>query len=234
MRNMKLIALSLLVALTFSACGKSDQEDKAPTPTPIVDEEAPITEPTQEGDDNDMNGDILGDENENNTDDEILEEAPLVSNEILDELHAAVMEQLGEDYVTDLAYDAAYLEEVYGISPDWYDAAIAYGPMMSVHVDNLVAIHATEGNLDHIYNALNTHRDTLINDKRQYPMNLLKVQGSIVEKVDEYVVFSLLGFVDEMQFEYVEGKEDETDAEIIACYQEINESIIEKAKEIIK
>lgn len=227
MRNKKFLAASLLVVLTFSACGKSNQGDNTPTVTPVVESETPTTEPTVEGiDDISTSGDSLGEE--------ILEEIPLISNEKIDELHAAVMEQLGDDYVANQSFDATYLEEVYGINPDWYDAAIANGSMMRIHVDNFIVIHAIEGNLENIYNALNSYRDYLINEKRQYPTNLLKVQGSIVEKVGDYAIFSLLGFVDEMKYDFEEGNEEEIETEILEEYQKINESVIEKAKEILK
>ena len=96
---------------------------------------------------------------------------------------------------------------------------------MSVHVDKFIAIHATEGNLENVQNAINSYRDMLVNDTMQYPMNLVKIQGSVVETVGDYVFFVMLGVIDEMA--YTEEKD------MIDAYTAINNSVIDAAKEVI-
>lgn len=222
MRNKKLLALSLVVALSFSACGKKETTQVTPTPgvTDTVTEE-PTVEP-------EVNEDVVEDvvEDEVIEDDNFEEPAGLESNETLDAVKDAVVQLLGENYVPSMSYDATILSELFGVNPEWYDAAIAEGPMMSVHVDKFIAIHATEGNVENVANALNAYRDQICADTMQYPMNLTKIQGCVVETIGDYVIFSLLGNVDDMAYE--------ADEDFIKAYTEINNSVIEAAKGVIE
>lgn len=136
----------------------------------------------------------------------------------LEEIHTAVKDAYGENYIPSMEFDAATLESVYGITEDMYDAVIAEGPMMSVHVDTYIAIHPTEGNEQAVVDALNAYRDTQINDALQYPMNLLKLQASEVKEIGDYVFFFMLGTTDEMY----DNEEDE-----IAAYQELNQIAVD-------
>ena len=213
MRHKKLLALSLVVALAFSACGKKEQNENTATPAPT---ETVTETPTEE----------VTPEVEVPSDETVDPAGELVSNATLDEIHNAAKEQLGENYIPSMPYDATTLSELFGVDPQWYDAAIAEGPMMSVHVDKFIAIHATEGNVENVANALNAYRDSQVADTMQYPANVSKIQGSVVETVDDYVFFVMLGSLDPTTYE------DEN--KMIEDYKAINMNVIEAAKGIIE
>ena len=213
MRHKKLLALSLVVALAFSACGKKEQNENTATPAPT---ETVTETPSEE----------VTPEVEVPSDETVDPAGELVSNATLDAIHNAAKEQLGENYIPSMPYDALTLSELFGVDPQWYDAAIAEGPMMSVHVDKFIAIHATEGNVENVANALNAYRDSQVADTMQYPANVSKIQGSVVETVGDYVFFVMLGSLDPTTYE------DEN--KMIEDYKAINMNVIEAAKGIIE
>ena len=213
MRHKKLLALSLVVALAFSACGKKEQNENTATPAPT---ETVTETPSEE----------VTPEVEVPSDETVDPAGELVSNATLDAIHNAAKEQLGENYIPSMPYDALTLSELFGVNPQWYDAAIAEGPMMSVHVDKFIAIHATEGNVENVANALNAYRDSQVADTMQYPVNVSKIQGSVVETVGDYVFFVMLGSLDPTTYE------DEN--KMIEDYKAINMNVIEAAKGIIE
>lgn len=216
MRHKKLMALSLVAVLAFTACGKKDTTEPTPTPTvapteaPADPTEAPVEQPGTDG----------GETGEN------LGATELKSDETLDKIHEEVKAAYGENYLPNMPFTAENLEELFGVKADWYDAAIAEGPMMSAHVDRFIGIHATEGNLENVQNALNKYQETLRADTMQYPMNQLKIQASTVETVGDYVFFVMLGTIDEMA--YTE------ESDMIKAYQEQNQIALDIIKKDIE
>lgn len=189
MRHKKLMALSLVAVLAFTACGKKSTSE--PTPTPTV---APTEAPAQPTEEPTATPEEPGDGSE-----EELGATELTSNETLDKIHEEVKAAYGDNYLPNMPFTVENLEEMFGIKADWYDAAIAEGPMMSAHVDKLIGIHATEGNLENVQKALNEYQKKIATD-HQYPMNMLKVQASVVETAGDYVFFVMLGTIDEMKY----------------------------------
>lgn len=154
--------------------------------------------------------------NQNNASQEVNENVDHAA--VLEEIHTAVKDAYGEDYVATLEFDEQMTEEIFGLKPDMYDAIIADGPMMSAHVDTFIGVHPTEGNRQAVIDALNAYRDSQINDTMQYPQNLLKLQGSKVVETDDYVFFITLGFTDELS---------DTDEEQIAVFEQLNQKAID-------
>lgn len=142
----------------------------------------------------------------------------------LDEIHTAVKDAYGENYIPSMEIDATVLADVYGITEDMYDVIVAEGPMMSVHVDTFIAIHPTEGNEQAVIDALNAYRDTQINDALQYPMNLVKIQASEVKEIGDYVFFIMLGITDEMY---------DTEEDEIKAYQELNQIAVDAIEAVL-
>lgn len=136
----------------------------------------------------------------------------------LEEINTAVKEAYGENYLANTEIDAATLESVYGITEDMYDAVIAQGPLMSVHVDTFIGIHPAEGKKDAVVEALTAYRDYQINQAMNYPMNLGKIQASEVKEIGDYVFFIMLGTTDEMF---------DTEEEEIAAFQELNQVAVD-------
>ncbi|WP_455715066.1 DUF4358 domain-containing protein [Anaerosporobacter sp.] len=123
-------------------------------------------------------------------DDQVAED---IKDVAVSEIQTAVQEAYGDSYLPSMDYDAEALESIFGVKEDWCEEYIAQGPMMSAHVDTFVAIKAKEENVQEVVDALNSHRDYLINDSMQYPVNQVKIQASRVEQIGNYVFFILLG-----------------------------------------
>ncbi|ABX40615.1 DUF4358 domain-containing protein [Lachnoclostridium phytofermentans] len=215
MRNKKLMALSLVAVLAFTACGKKETNEPTPTPTVAPTEtpaatETPTETPAEPG--TDGSGEELG-------------ATELTSNETLDKIHEEVKAAYGDNYLPNMPFTVENLDEMFGIKADWYDAAIAEGPMMSAHVDKLIGIHVTEGNLENVQNALNEYQKKIATDI-QYPMNLPKVQASVVETAGDYVFFVMLGTIDEMK--YTE------DSDMIKAFGEQNQIAVDIIKKNIE
>lgn len=113
----------------------------------------------------------------------------------LSEIHQAVKDAYGEDYLPSMELDAATLSDVIGLKEDMYDEVIAEGPMISAHIDMFIAVKAAEGQGDAVEEALNAYRDYQINDALQYPLNMVKIQASQVVRHGDYVFFVILGNV---------------------------------------
>lgn len=129
------------------------------------------------------------------TTEETTTEAPTTAaKEIsLDEIHAAVKEAYGENYIPSAPFDEQGMKELFGVNSDLYDSFIAEGPMISVHVETFVAVKAKEGKGEDVAKHLNDYRESQLNDALQYPMNLPKLEASQVVRHGDYVFFVMLG-----------------------------------------
>lgn len=105
----------------------------------------------------------------------------------------AVLEALGENYWPNMMLEPDLLEMTFGITPDMYEDYIAEVCMISTNVDTLVVIKAGEEQIQAAEDALNAYRDAKVSDTMQYPMNLGKIQASVVERHGDYVYFVQLG-----------------------------------------
>ncbi|MCH5273245.1 MAG: DUF4358 domain-containing protein [Lachnospiraceae bacterium] len=158
----------LLAAAVLGGCGKKDG-DTDPTGTP---EATPTMEatPTPEP-----------------------EKDPA---EVLAEIHQKIKEAYGDKYLPNMPYEDMMFSEMMGIDSSLYDVAIGEGPMISTNVERFTAFHATEGNAEALKTAVLAYQDRLKNDTFQYPMNVPKIQASVVETVGDYVFFYMLGAVE--------------------------------------
>jgi hypothetical protein len=111
----------------------------------------------------------------------------------LPKVHEAVKKAFGETYIPAMPYEAAQLEEIFGVKKDLVKEFIAEGPKMSVHVDTFIGIEAQEGKADQVEAALKTYKQKLIDSSLQYPMNLPKIKESAVQRINNYVFFMILG-----------------------------------------
>ena len=139
----------------------------------------------------------------------------------------AVTDALGDDYWPDSEIPEEMLNETYGVSADLYDAYLGECPMISVNVDTLLIIHAKDGKVEEVENALNTYRDNLVNDTMQYPMNLGKIQASRVERIGDYVCFVQLGAD-------TSSVEEQGDEAVITYCQEQNELALEAIRQTLE
>lgn len=218
-RNKKIMAIACVCALVFTACNNGSEKNVTPTPVPTAtiaptETQEPTLEPTiVPGGNEDDNG--------------FTEPAyPEVSEE-LRQIYEAIRIAYGEDYAPNMMFDTTSFQENFILDPDWYDYAIAERPMISAQVDTLIAVHATDGNITKVEDALKAYRDRLINDTFQYPSNLTKLQSSRVETVGDYVFFIMLGFLEQ-------GIEYETNDQYLEAYDKLNQIAVDAIKTVIE
>lgn len=179
-----LFAAAMMAQLT--ACGQGNNAIESTTvQTTIESEETENTTLETESE--------TGSESKENTENENSQS----EDETLNQIHQAVKDVYGEDYIPSMSYDDEMLLQVFNVDPAWCEAYIAEGPMISAHVDTFIGIKAAEGMGDNIEKALTEYQDMMINNSRQYPMNQLKVEASQVVRHDDYVFFVLLGHIPE-------------------------------------
>lgn len=196
----KLLVLSLLImSLVMVGCSKGktpNNEGKPDVEQGNKEDEQKPDDKTPDQEDNEGQDEDLGEETPDKED--VTEEANInkEKQEALDKIHNAVKEAY-EEYLPSFPYDRSFVKESFGVEEDWYDAYIAEGPMISVHVDTFLAFHPTEGNKENIVKALEAHREFLINESFQYPMNIAKVNATLVIEEGDYVYLILLGMIDD-------------------------------------
>lgn len=139
----------------------------------------------------------------------------------------AVEDALGDNYWPDSEIPEEMLDGTYGVSADLYDAYLGESPMISVNVDTLLIIHAKDGKVEDVENALNAYRDHLVNDTMQYPMNLGKIQASQIERIGDYVCFVQLGAD-------TSSVEEQGDEAVITYCQEQNELALEAIRQTLE
>ena len=139
----------------------------------------------------------------------------------------AVTDALGENYWPDSEIPEEMLNDTYGVSADLYDAYLGESPMISVNIDTLLIIHAKDGKVEDVENALNSYRDHLVNDTMQYPMNLGKIQASRIERIGDYVCFVQLGAD-------TSAAEEQGDEAVITYCQEQNELALEAIRQTLE
>lgn len=138
----------------------------------------------------------------------------------MEELKNAVVEVLGENYWPNTVVEEEIFGDMFGVTPDMYEEFFAETPMISTNVDTLVIVKAKEGQVEAVETALNSYRDTMINDTMQYPMNVGKIQASRIETFGNYVCFVQLGAD-------VSDVLDQGDEAVITKCQEENEKALE-------
>ena len=205
---MKKIAMYLgmgVLAFGLTACGRNGQAEES-TQQSV---ETTVENTVMENDTTDVN----------DTTDTEMDVTEGWSTE-MEGLKSAIVEALGENYWPDMAVPAEVLEGNYGITPDMYDDYLAEMPMISTNVDTLLIIKAKDDKVEAVQEALNTYRESLVNDTMQYPVNVGKIQASRIETIGNYVCFVQLG-ADTM------AASEQGDEAVITHCQEQNELVLE-------
>ena len=122
----------------------------------------------------------------------------------------AVASELSDEYWADAVLEQEILDDWYGISAEMYEEFYGQTPMISANVDALIVVKAKEEHLEDVQNALDTYRESMIQDTLQYPMNIPKIQASQINTFGNYVCFVQLGGS-------MEGIMDDDEAAIEAC-----------------
>ena len=117
----------------------------------------------------------------------------------LDKIRNAVAKMYGTTYYPnvkihdDEAYLSTYMADTLKMDAAWIDQIIIEVPMISANVDTLILVDPSEGNAENVLNALNAYKTYLVEESFQYPMNEARVKSAVVQKVGDYVCFSILG-----------------------------------------
>lgn len=113
----------------------------------------------------------------------------------------------GEDFNATQAIEPEVFAELTGIQPAMYDEYYAAMAPMSAHVDTVFVVKAAEGYIEEVHDLLNAYRDDLLADTMQYPMNVPKIEASIIEEYEAFVVFRMLGAMYEPETTETEATE---------------------------
>ncbi|MDE6701187.1 MAG: DUF4358 domain-containing protein [Acetatifactor sp.] len=170
------------LSIGLTACGNKKNDIDTSTDSDMQEnssmQDSTGTDTVPDGDDGDLAGGM---------------EAETGWSEEMATLREAVVNELGEGYWPNTQIPAEMLEMNYGLTSDMYEDYMGESPMISANVDTLLIVKAAEGQADAVEEALQNYRTDLVENSLQYPMNVPKVQGSMVERIDDYVCFVLLG-----------------------------------------
>lgn len=108
------------------------------------------------------------------------------------DLEAAAAKALGDEYFANTDVPAEYLEP-YGLTAGLYDDFVFKTPMISVNVDTIIVVKASEGHKEDVLNVLTAYQTGLKEDSMQYPSNLKKIQNSIIVEYGDYAAFIQVG-----------------------------------------
>ena len=176
----------MMLSVALVACGKDDQKESVETQESQMEQET-----TQE-----VESSVVEEESSVEESTEDADSMIDLSNGWSDTMQAlkqSVVDELGDNYWPSMMITPDLLEGIYGVTSDMYYDYMAEMPMISTNVDTLIVIWAKEGKVQEVEDALNAYRDVLVNDTMQYPMNLGKIQASMVETVGDFVCFIQLG-----------------------------------------
>ena len=105
----------------------------------------------------------------------------------------AVASELSDEYWADAVLEPEILDDWYGISAEMYEEFYGQTPMISANVDALIVIKAKAEETEKVEEALTAYREQLVADTMQYPMNIPKIQASVVKTYGNYICFVQLG-----------------------------------------
>lgn len=213
------------------------EEEVSEESTDETEEEATDEEVTEETTDENTeveNEEVVEDETAE-PEEEVTEEEVVTETEkdaiSIDSIVNAMKEAYGETYLPNMPLDKEMFVGMTGISEDLFTDFYAEVPMISAQVDKLFVLKAADGKVDELAKAVKAYNDNEIENGRNYPMNLPKLEKAVVETRGDYVIFYMLGgYTDEM----VEEDESKTAEEIEAANAEIQATYCDEQNEIGK
>lgn len=97
--------------------------------------------------------------------------------EAIDAAYATVEET---NQIPTMDMDKETIINFFGLDENKVEDAFGKGPMMSAHIDMIVGIKATKGNVEAVEDVIETYQDNLEEDTMQYPSNLAAIQNAEV------------------------------------------------------
>ncbi len=121
------------------------------------------------------------------------------------------------------------IKQRYGIDSAWFSSAHAEVALISASVDEIAIFKAADSSSrKKILKAVKAYQKKLKKDTMQYPMNMLKIQGSRVYTNGDYVCFIMLSNISKSL------EEKGTEAEKIKAYQKLNKKAVKAIKKQLK
>ena len=194
-KKLACMLLMSALALSMTACGGKDNNGAA------SDNQQSTMESTAAGQETGEAGSTTAAQN------------PKDAAKALQSAKKAVTDALGDNYWPDSEIPGEMLNETYGVSAELYDAYLGEAPMISANVDTLLIIHAKDGKVEEVENALNAYRDSLVNDTMQ--------------RIGDYVCFVQLGAD-------TSSVEEQGDEAVITYCQEQNELALEAIRQTLE
>ncbi len=112
---------------------------------------------------------------------------------MIEDLKAAVVSILGENYWPDAMITQEELAERVGISDNMYDSFMAEYQHSEAGIDMMILIEAKDGEVPLVEEILNEYRELLLNIYEGQPQNRAKVFASRIEIIENYVCYVQLG-----------------------------------------
>ncbi len=142
----------------------------------------------------------------------------------------AIKKAYGESYWPNYKLTKSEIKDKYGVASSLYSSAYAEVPMISAQVDELVIFKAKNtSSKKKILTAVKKYQKKLKEETLQYPMNVLKIQGSKVYTNGNYVCFFMLGGTVDRNLE-----ENGTEEELIKAYKQMNKKAVNTVKNKLK
>lgn len=110
------------------------------------------------------------------------------------DIESKVAEAIGADnYLPYTEIDATYLEEVYGVKEDSYKEFYGKIPRISTNVDTIIIVKVNDNKVNEVKKAFENYQTVAKENLMKYPMNIQKIENSVVIVYGNYVSFIQLG-----------------------------------------
>lgn len=149
---------------------------------------------------------------------------PKIKDVPVAEIAKEVQKAYGENYVATYQFTDEEITNLFGVNPQDCEEYVAYGSMISVHVDRFIAIKAKADKKEAVKSALETYQTGLKADTMQYPMNIPKIQASELKEYGDYLFFIMLGFAEE---------ESENEEEMMKQFQKQNAIAVKAIEDLL-
>lgn len=111
----------------------------------------------------------------------------------LDVQMKAAVEKIGEENAATMELTKDDMIAKFGLNSEDVEDAKANIAMMSTQIDTILVVRAKDGKAADVKKAMDTYRQTMVDDTLQYPMNIPLIQGSIVKENGNDIYFIMLG-----------------------------------------
>lgn len=118
----------------------------------------------------------------------------------------ATSDSIFETYFTEMApiaYDAEYVEAMFGLTADQYESFAGFYPMISAVATDVAVFEAKEGKVEDVKAAVEAYRELKVNNA-WYPLETENAEKAVVYVNGNYVFFIMASNVEEVAA-HVEG-----------------------------